>query len=221
MIVLVIAAHPDDEALGCGATMAWHADRGDSVNVLFLADGETSRHDVTSHAIAARSAAARDAARILGARPPLSLSFPDQRLDSVPFLDIVQSLERVIAEIKPDTVYTHFPGDLNKDHAIVARAAMTACRPQPGAPVKAIYAYEVLSATNWFDAAHQFSPQRTLDVISQWPRKMAALHAYQHEMRASPHARSYEVIEALGRFRGGLVGVTFGEAFVVLREVIT
>lgn len=218
--VLVIAAHPDDEVLGCGATMAWHADRGDPVHVVFIADGETSRRDGAQHQVSARGASAAEAARVLGAHPPRSLGFPDQRLDAIALLDIVQAIEPIVNEIRPDIVYTHFLDDLNTDHAIVARSAMTACRPQPGGSVRALYAFEVLSATNWLDPTRQFFPQRTIDVSAYWARKQAALRAYEREMRPSPHARSHDVVDALGTYRGGLVGVAKGEAFVVLREIV-
>ena len=157
------------------------------------------RRDMTSHAVIARNSAAKEAAVILGAQPPLSLSFPDQRLDSIPFLEIVQAIEPLMHSSRRMRYIPISRATLTRTTEIVARAVLTACRPQPNAPVKAIYAYEVLSATNWFDLIINLRHSEQFDVASQWPRKMAALQAYEREMRASPHARSYEVVEALAR----------------------
>ena len=143
--VLVVAAHPDDEALGCGATMARHAARGDTVCGLFMADGVGARGSTIG--LEARRAAAEAAARVLGAEPPRVLGFPDNRLDTVALLDIVQAVEGVLAEVQPDVIYTHHGGDLNIDHVIAHRAVMTAARPVPGQPVRAVYGFEVPSST--------------------------------------------------------------------------
>ncbi len=144
--VLVIAAHPDDEALGCGGTIARHASCGDEVHLLFIADGETSR---VMKALPNRNFMAHKAAEVLGAKPPTFLDYSDQRLDQVALLEITKLIEAEIMLDRPTIVYTHHAGDLNLDHRIVHQAAMTALRPLPNSPVKAIYAFEVLSSTEW------------------------------------------------------------------------
>ena len=120
MNVLVVAAHPDDEALGCGGAMARHAAEGDQVHVLFLADGVGARDGAqgASAAVERRAATARNAAEVLGAQPPRFLGLPDNRLDEVALLDVVQAVEAVIAEIEPEIVYTHNGGDPIVDHYI-------------------------------------------------------------------------------------------------------
>src|SRR5271166_3398168 len=111
--VLVVAAHPDDEVLGCGGTMARHAAAGDLVHVVFLADGETSRQGAGEPEIARREAAAGRAIDTLGAQSPRFLRLPDNRLDGTHFLDIVRPLEKAVADLSPRIVYCHHPGDLN------------------------------------------------------------------------------------------------------------
>lgn len=212
--ILVVAAHPDDEVLGCGATIARHVSDGAEVHVLLVADGEGAR---TGGDQGARADAARSAALVLGALPPVLLGLPDQRLDRIAFLDLVQAIEAVVAEVKAAVVYTHHGGDLNLDHRLVHRAVLTACRPLPGAPVTDILAFEVPSATEWGNLP--FQPNHFVEVAAQMPMKMAALAAYDREMRPFPHARSREAVEGLALMRGAACGVRAAEAFMVLRQL--
>ena len=133
-IVLVVAAHPDDEVLGCGGTLARHAAEHDEVNVLFLADGETSRDGAGEADVKRRKASAMEACGILGTRSPTFLDLPDNQLDTVPFLEIVKKIEAVITSVRPEIGYTHHGGDLNIDHRIAQNAFLTAARPLPDAP---------------------------------------------------------------------------------------
>lgn len=221
--VLVCAAHPDDEVLGCGGTMARHVDQGDAVHVIFVADGTGSRQGLSAKRehLRERREAAKDAARILGCKMPHCLDYPDQRLDTVPLLDITQSIEALLAEIKPDLIYTHHGDDLNADHRLVSEATMTAVRPTPEQTVLAVYGFETLSSTEW--AFHSrgtaFRPNRFIGIEATLGRKLDALRAYKAEMRDFPHPRSYETVEALARLRGSTVGLAAAEAFAVLREV--
>lgn len=218
MTVLVIAAHPDDEALGCGGAIARHAGQGEDVHVLFLADGVTSRDETGEADVEKRRAAALAAAKALGAKPPRFAGMPDNKLDTVPLLDVVKAVEEALTETVPDVVYTHHGGDLNVDHGIVHRAALTACRPQPGCPVRAIYAFEVPSSTEWNDSV--FIPNRFVDIGATLDAKMKALACYAGEMRPFPHPRSLEAIEALARWRGASAGLEAAEAFHIIRQVV-
>lgn len=217
--VLVIAAHPDDEALGCGGTMARHALAGDSVDVVFMADGVFSREVAD---LDARRDSARKACTILGANSPAFFDFPDQKLDTVGFLGVVQAIEPVIARLQPTVIYTHHGGDLNLDHRIVHQAVMTALRPMPASTYRAIYAFEVASSTEWASSAigEAFCPDHFVDISATIDRKLDALHAYAQEMRDFPHARSYEVQRALAVVRGAAVGLPSAEAFVTLRSMV-
>lgn len=219
MKVLVVAAHPDDEALGCGGTLARHAMAGDDVDILFLADGVGSRG--SREALEARRQAARSAATILGVRPPRFDDLPDNCMDTVPLLDIVQRVETVVRAVEPEHIYTHHVGDLNIDHRLTAQAVLTACRPMAGSPVRSIHAFEVPSSTEWAapTGATAFLPQRFVDIGAVLERKIAALAAYEIEMRAFPHPRSVEAITALARWRGAAAGLSAAEAFMVIREI--
>jgi LmbE family N-acetylglucosaminyl deacetylase len=219
--ILVVAAHPDDEILGCGATLARHAAAGDRVQVLILARGLAARGAVAASEYEALEAAARSAAKIIGAQPPRFAGLPDNRLDSVALLDVIKVIEAVLDELRPALVYTHHGGDLNVDHRVACEAVATACRPLPGASVRAIYAFETLSSTEWgVRSAHAtFRPNHFVAVAEHLPTKLKALGAYETELRPWPHARSLKAVEALAQLRGASVGCAAAEAFEVLREL--
>jgi N-acetylglucosamine malate deacetylase 1 len=218
--ILAVVAHPDDEVLGAGGTLARHSANGDEVHIVFLTDGVGARGD-NKLAAEQRAKAARLAASRLSANEPHFLDFPDNRLDQVDLLDVTQKIEGVIREIAPTTIYTHHAGDLNIDHALCCRAVLTACRPLPGSTVRRIYAMEVASSTEWAlpGAGQTFVPTRFVDISSYLETKRRALEAYAAEMRDFPHARSFESIAALATWRGASVGLRAAEAFVVIREV--
>lgn len=220
--ILVVAAHPDDEVLGCGGTVVRHADEGDEVRVLFLSDGVGARGiSRNAPAFQARELAAHAAAVTLGVRKVQFLGLPDNRLDSIDLLDIVKPIEHIVQEFRPSVIYTHHGGDLNVDHRIFHKALLTACRPQPGASVSRILFFETPSSTEWADPSFgpAFCPNCFVGIAEQMSRKMAALHHYEGEMRPFPHARSLESIEALARTRGCTAGLPAAEAFVILREI--
>lgn len=219
--VLVVAAHPDDEVLGCGGTIARHVSDGDEVHVIFMADGVTSRNASNQDEIEVRNVAAEKAGHILGVSSISSLNLPDNKMDGLPLLDIVQKLEVLINKIKPEIVYTHHAGDLNVDHRVTHQATLTACRPQPGFHVKKISSYEVLSSTEWQTSASlPFLPNSFINITDYLDKKMLAISAYHEEMKKSPHSRSVENVKNLAYYRGNSVGVSAAEAFVVIREVI-
>lgn len=217
--VLAIVAHADDETLGCGGTLAAHAARGDIVHCLIVADGVSSRRGDARTDLSERDDAAARAMKILGIAPPTRLNFPDQRLDDGALLDIIQAIETKTAAMTPTIVYTHHANDLNNDHRLVAQAVLTAFRPTPRQSVRAIYAFETPSATEWNFAAPSFRPSRFVDVSETLEIKMAALECYAAELRDFPHTRSRDAVRALAMLRGANVGVAAAEAFVTLRQI--
>jgi LmbE family N-acetylglucosaminyl deacetylase len=224
--VLTIAAHPDDEILGCGGAMAAHAARGDRVSILILGEGLTSR--AASRAEADLSALpdlkqdARAAAAAIGVSDVTLLDFPDNRFDSVNLLDVIKAVEAARARVNPDVVYVHHWGDLNIDHRVTFDAVMTAFRPLPGEAAVSIYAFEVPSSTGWAapSAAAAFLPTHYVDIGSLVDKKVEAMESYLSERRVWPHPRSPEALRAYARYRGTQVGVDAAEAFVTVRTVV-
>jgi len=218
--ILVVAAHPDDEVLGCGATMARHAAEGHEIFSLILGTGALSREKGTAEEVAALKSQAQEAGRILGVREVRVLDLPDNRFDSLDLLDIVKRVEAEIGRVLPEVIYTHHGQDLNVDHKKTFEAALTACRPQPGLGVRRILSFEVPSSTEWQSpiASPLFAPNVFVDVSSTLHRKVKALEAYRGEVRPFPHPRSAEALRALALWRGASCGLSAAEAFVLIRE---
>lgn len=219
-VIVVVAAHADDETLGCGATIARHAAAGDEVHVVLMTDGVGSRRG-DADAQARQRVAARDAALAhLGVRSLHAFAWPDNEMDRVPLLEIIRPLESHLAVLRPDVVYTHHAGDLNVDHRITQQAVMTACRPTPDSRVREILAFEVLSSTEWtLPGCAPFVPDVFIDASATWDAKQRALLAYADELRPAPHTRSLAHAHALAVHRGHSVGLPLAEAFVLLRSV--
>lgn len=223
MNVLVIAAHPDDEVLGCGGTIARLASEGKNVHIVILAEGITSRADVAENEAAEQMKIlhqqAKAVGKFLGATDVQLLGFPDNRMDTVPLLDVVQKIEKVIEEIQPDVVYTQHGGDLNIDHSVTFRATLTATRPMEGCPVKCVYAYEVGSSTEWSfqKLSPVFRPTSYVDISSTLDKKMQAMTIYTSEVRPFPHPRSPAAISTKAKFHGSTVGLHAAEAFELIR----
>lgn len=219
--VLVVAAHPDDEALGCGGALRRHAAAGHPVRAVHLTDGVGSRRDASPDDVRRRRRASERAASVLGFEWLARGDFPDNALDSVPLLEIVRFVEDAVRRARPTVVYTHHGGDLNVDHRLAFRATLTALRPAPDAPRPEIRAFEVPSSTEWSHPAvgPAFTPSLFLDVSAHWDRKREALECYREELRAPPHPRSPEGVDALARWRGAQAGLERAEAFDVVRRV--
>jgi LmbE family N-acetylglucosaminyl deacetylase len=222
--ILVVAAHPDDEVLGCGGTVTRFSDEGASVHVAFLADGVLSRAVDTKALLAelsVRRAAAQKACGILGVKSVFFGEFPDNRMDTIALLDIIKPVEALIEKYRPDTVFTHHSGDVNIDHRRIHEAVVAACRPQCGHPVKTLLCFEVPSSTEWQlpGSAPVFAPNWFVDISGTLERKLAALDAYAAELRVWPHSRSRQGVEHLARWRGATVGASAVEAFMLGRQL--
>jgi LmbE family N-acetylglucosaminyl deacetylase len=216
--VLIIAAHPDDEVLGCGGTIAKHIATDDIVHIIFMTNGVNARDNGSDKDTIIRSSALNQAMTALGVTGYQSFDFPDNKMDSVPLLSIIKTIEKAIFEYQPNIVYTHFAHDLNIDHQITHKAVMTACRPVKESSVKKILSFEVLSSTEWNSPSQQtFIPHYIVDISDFWEQKLEALKCYQNEMRSFPHSRSYKCIEALSIVRGATNGFNKAEAFFVER----
>jgi len=225
MRVLVVAAHPDDEVLGVGGVVSRHSKNGDSVTIVILGEGITSRHVTRDKAdetlLSDLKTDARRASKLMGCADLRLLELPDNRFDSLNLLDVVKVIEEVVEQIEPEIIYTHHHGDLNIDHVITARAVLTACRPLPGTSVRRILAFEVPSSTGWGFPQHAFTPTVFVDISDTLPVKLEAMKAYRSEMRQYPHPRSLEALAERARAWGSQVGLDAAEPFVLLRELIT
>jgi LmbE family N-acetylglucosaminyl deacetylase len=219
--MLVVAAHPDDEVLGCGGYIAARVRSGDEVTVMFIADGVTSRDgNLGAFEIETRRQAANSAAKVLGVKDVLFGDFPDNKLDSVPILEVIKFIEEIVSRTKPSVVLTHFGGDLNVDHRVVNQAVITACRPTSDQCVKQVLFFEIPSSTEWQIPSKEeaFMPNWFEDISESLDAKIKALEQYALELRDWPHPRSVEGVKHLAHWRGASCGVNAAEAFILGRR---
>lgn len=224
MKILVVAAHPDDEVLGCGGMMARFAREGHEVFSMIVGEGFTARyqaHDAGDRApVDALFDQARAVGAFLGAKDVFLARLPDLRFDTLPILDITKTIEDVVAKVRPDTVYTHQKGDLNADHAIVHRATMAAVRPMAGTPVRTLRTFEVFSSTEWgFGEFGNFVPDWFLNIEATLDAKIQAMAMYPGEIRDFPHPRSAIAMTAAARRWGSQVGLTAAEPFRTVFDI--
>ena len=226
MNVLVIGAHPDDEVLGCGGTIARLVREGNEVHVALLGEGITSRSPERSEAdpdlVKELHACSRRAGDLMGVKELFLYNLPDNRFDTVPLLKIVKIVEDLINRVHPGVVYTHHGGDLNIDHVVVHRAVLTATRPMGAGPVKDLFTFEVPSSTEWSFGQFQpvFRPNVFMDVTDTLEVKVKAMQCYESESRSFPHPRSPEALRAIARRWGSMAGCEAVEAFELVRSII-
>jgi len=225
MTVLVVAAHPDDEVLGCGGTIAKLAREGTDIYIAILGEGITSRcphpRDAKPSDIKALRGHSRKAASLLGARKIYHHDFPDNRFDSVDLLDLVKIVEAHLAELNPHVIYTHCQADLNLDHMLTHRAVLTATRPLSHLPVREIYAFEIPSSTDWAFGQFEpgFRPNTFVDISETLATKLQAIQLYETEIEPFPHPRSPKAIQACAQRWGSISGLKAAEAFQLVRKI--
>lgn len=213
--VLVVAAHPDDELLGCGGTVAKHVCNGDTVFAVIVCEGESHRSygkEINqSEYISA-------AANIIGFQQVFHLAFPDQKLDTLPLVSIIKPIENVIDDVKPDVIYVHWGGDLNRDHRIVFESLMVAARPVVSS-IKQIFAFETSSSTEWA-FPRGFSPDTWVDISGFIDTKLQAFECYESELRDYPHPRSLEAVRIKAAARGNQCCLEYAEVFMTVRNIL-
>lgn len=225
-IILVIAAHPDDEVLGCGGTIARLSDEGNKVYISIFGEGITSRYD--SRNLSDKKLLdklrnhSKEASLILGAQDLIMYDLPDNRFDTVPLLKIVKMIEELILKIKPNIIFTHGSYDLNIDHTILNRAVLTASRPISTHVVREIYTFEIPSSTEWSfnQIGKPFSPNYFVDINKTLDKKLEAMKKYKSEIRNFPHPRSTKALRAIAQRWGSCAGFNAAEAFQLVRFML-
>lgn len=226
--ILVIVAHPDDEVLGLGASMYRLISNYDCrVRVVILGEGITSRsnqRDVQkwSKELEIHRSNINEAAKKIGYESLRVYSFPDNRFDTIPLLDIIKIIEKEKLEFRPEVIFTHHGGDVNIDHQRTFEAVITACRPMEGEKVATIVSFETMSGTEWrasSDPKH-FVPNYFIEINKEGlDIKQKAMESYEFERRKYPHPRSPEALEIRAKMWGVTIGVEFAEAFYIVRSI--
>lgn len=214
---LIIAAHPDDEILGCGGLIPREIEKQNPCYVLVLTDGSAGRYGQKKASRLKKSTSA--AHQILGTTEIIVEQFPNQALETVPITAIAQCLEKHIQKICPTSVYTHHGGDLNHDHQIVYEASLVACRPFYGQKIRELYSYNVPSSTEWrcIEDDRPFIPNVFVDIGRWLDKKISAMKTYATEYKSYPHPRSAESLKAHANYWGLTVGMEYAEPFRLIR----
>jgi N-acetylglucosamine malate deacetylase 1 len=219
MRVLVFAAHPDDEVLGMGGTIALHAQGGDEVRVVCVTDGSSTQYPDDAETRERKSGEAVAAANVLGIAEYVHLDLPDMRLDTLPHVEVNSVVEEHVAAWRAEVVYTVQP-DVNRDHRVLFDSVAVATRPTPGHSVRRVLTYAPTSSTEWTPAATSwFVPNWFVDITETFPRKLEAFACFETEARPFPHPRSARALEAHGQLYGATVGCEYAEPFVLVRSV--
>lgn len=221
--ILIVAAHPDDEVLGCFGTVARLIKDGYEAYTLILGEGKTSRDEQRvvenkKNEIATLNSEIQKANDAIGIKKVFVESFPDNRFDSVDLLDIIKVISKVKDEIKPDIIFTHYENDLNIDYQITYKAVITATRPMQDECVKEIYSFEILSSTEW-NYPLSFSPDTYFDITNTLNLKLNAMKEYSSELCEYPHPRSIKGIELNAQYNGMRVGKEYVESFKSIRVI--
>jgi N-acetylglucosamine malate deacetylase 1 len=217
--VLVFAAHPDDEVLGMGGTIAVHVDGGDQVRVVVVTDGSSTQYPGDSETRLRKEEEALRAAAELGVMDYVHLALPDMRLDTLPHVEVNRVVEEHVGDFTPELVYTPHP-DVNLDHRKLFDSVAVATRPVPGQTVRRLLTYAPTSSTEWTPAPlNWFVPNWFVDIGEGIERKVAAFAHYETERREYPHPRSERAIRAAAEFYGASCGCGHAEPFVLVRAL--
>ena len=213
--VLVIAAHPDDEVLGCGGTVALHTKAGDDVTSVIMCEGESLRYGQNG---VGQAEHIRLAAEALGVRDVRALGFADQRLDTLPLTELICPLDRIVKEVQPQVVYCQWGGDINRDHHLLFQAALVATRPT-ACWVQAVYAFDTASSTE-LAYPRTFTADTWVDISATLELKLAAMACYTSEVRPYPHPRSIEALRHRAHAWGNQQCLEAAEAFMTVRRTL-
>ena len=217
--ILIIAAHPDDEVLGCFGAVARLINEGFEAYTLILGEGKTSRGEQGQDFAQEMDILEQECVKaneLIGVREVFRANFADNRFDSSHLLDIVKAVEKVVSKLQPNIIFTHYEKDLNIDHQMTFKAALTATRCLKGQSVREFYSFEVVSSTE-FNYPLSFCPNFYFDITSTLQSKIKAMSLYKSELCEFPHPRSLENIELNAKYHGVRVGVPYAEAFVAVR----
>ena len=220
--VFVVAAHPDDEVLGCGGTLLKHIYNGDKVYVLFVSEGVTGRYKKNKISeskveILKRENMAKNAAKIGKFKIVDFLNLKNLNLNSYPHNYLTNIIVKYFKKYKPDIVYTHYEHDLNIDHYHTFFSTYVASRPNNDFQIRKLLSFEIPSSTDWGikNNGRSFNPNYFVDISKFVKKKENLLKQYKFELRKAPHSRSNKNINSLSIVRGGVVGVNYAEAFYV------
>ena len=216
--ILIVAAHPDDEILGCGGTIA-KLKTYNEINVIFMTNGVSARGNNKLEVKKRRNSTFK-LFKYLNLPKPTFYNFPDNEMDKIPLLKVVKKIEKKIKIFQPSVVFTHYSDCLNIDHRITFEAVVTACRPINNLSVKKILSFEIQSSTDWaLFKGKNFQPNYFIDISNYLKSKINLINFYKQELKNYPHSRSIKSLKSLASIRGVSCGVKYAEGFFLNRSL--
>jgi LmbE family N-acetylglucosaminyl deacetylase len=215
--ILIVAAHPDDEVIGAGGTMAAHAAGGDAVFIAILTEGSSVQFPGDESKARLKREQSLKVAELLGARDVFYGAFRDQHLDATPVLEVNRFVEEIARKVQPHVIYTHHFADLNADHRAAYEAAAVAARPFSLPSFERLLCYPVDTITHAGAVTPQLNVYRDISLTLEL--KLRAMQVYETEVRDYPHPRSLEAMRYTALRFGSMVGLRAAEAFQLMLEV--
>lgn len=219
MKILVISVHPDDETLGCGGTLLKHRENNDEINWLIMTKA-TKEMGFSEKFLNNRIDEIEKVKKCYGIKNTYKLDFLTTKLHNVDFSDLIESISRVILDIKPEVIYMNNRTDIHTDHQVAAKAIMSATKSFRYPFIKKILMYECISETEIAPplVENMFIPNVFSDITNYIDEKINIMKIYESEVQDNPLPRSIDNIKALSRYRGASSGCSYAEAFMLLRE---
>lgn len=216
MKIVVVAPHNDDEILGVGGTMAKLVKQGHEVIVC-----EVTAGDLDNEMVQLQKREAITSHELMGVKTHF-MDLPVVGLREMTTRDLNSAFQKHMQELQPDIVFIPHKGDMHIDHRMTIEAAMVALRPVTFPNLKAIYAYETLSETDWNipSVDNAFIPTMFVDITEEIDVKLEAMKCHASQLCEYPHPRSLEAMRALAMHRGSTVCKKYAEAFMLIREVM-
>lgn len=170
--VMAFAPHPDDEVIGCGGTLAFHAERGDPVQVVHLTGGEAGDPEAreSRDLVRVRQEESRRALAVLGLEDLVGLGQPDGAV--VADASLVAQIEELVTRQAPVVVYAPSPLECHADHLACCQAVAAALASSP-------LRVEFLT----YEVNHPTLASFLLDITPRLDRKRDALMQYTSQRR--------------------------------------
>jgi len=221
MKILVISSHPDDETLGCGGTILKHKDVGDKIYWLIVTNIDI-KDGWDKDTVEKRQKEIKRVAEMYGFEKIFKLDYPAAKLDVIPIQKIIESISKVIFEIKPEIIYLPNRSDAHTDHQITFKTAYSCTKNFRYPFIRKILMYETLSETEFAPALPEntFIPNVFVDITKYFEKKLEIFKIYKSEVMEEPLPRSLGSIKALTKYRGSQIGVEYAEGFMLVREII-
>lgn len=217
--VLVVAAHPDDETLGCGGTLLKHRKQGDLIHWLIVT-GIAETAGCCPEQVEIRAQEIDMVAKHYCFSSVHQLELPTTCLDIIPRGDLVKKISSVVQAVRPTILYLPFGSDVHSDHRVVFECAYSCTKSFRFPFIKKICLMETLSETEFAPAnGPVFSPNLFVDITEHIEEKIEIMALYPGEMGRHPFPRSPEAARALAMVRGASANCNYAESFMVLKAI--